>query len=88
MDKEHLGDLHLTFWISDVGQVSQITAESNSGPTDPLLYARVQMIVEAMPNWLPNQFNWKPALMDSVTLPEQKHVYLNRRQGVVSVTIP
>ncbi|WP_461152080.1 hypothetical protein [Spirosoma pulveris] len=88
MEKEQLGDLHLIFWISDLGQVSKVSVTSNSGPTDPTVYTPIQTIVESMPNWVLNQFNWKPALMDSVAIPEQKHVYLTRRQGVVSVKMP
>ena len=87
MSSEQLINLRLILTINEIGQVTNTLVESATNTIDARVGAAVQAVIQHMPQLLPNQPNWKPAVMDEVAITDKQIIYLDRRKGFLTVSI-
>lgn len=71
LDGERIRRITATLTINEIGQVVRVSASINTAstaePRIPAVASYVQQIIRNMPEWIPDKFNWKPAVNDGVT---------------------
>jgi hypothetical protein len=68
IDGQRVRNIGATLTINEIGQIVDVKSIVNMGlPVDqqtPTVTGYVQQAMRNMPEWTPNQLNWKPALTD------------------------
>ncbi|MBD2755102.1 toxin-antitoxin system YwqK family antitoxin [Spirosoma validum] len=70
LDGDRIRKITATLTINEIGQVIHVSTSVNAVPSAnqqvPAVASYVQQIIRSMPEWVPDKFNWKPAVNDGV----------------------
>lgn len=88
IDRTGATDAQIQLTINELGQVVDVLVNSHSKANDDDLIASIRAVIQAIPQQVPNQLNWKPARMDDVPLTEIQRVFITKRRGFIYVNIP
>ncbi|GAB4024063.1 toxin-antitoxin system YwqK family antitoxin [Spirosoma koreense] len=70
VDGERIRRITATLTINEIGQVVNVSATVTADPTAthqvPAVSSYMQQVIRNMPEWVPDKFNWKPAINDGV----------------------
>lgn len=70
LDGDRIRKITATLTINEIGQVvnvsTSVNAVSSANQQIPAVASYVQQIIRNMPEWVPDKFNWKPAVNDGV----------------------
>lgn len=68
VDGFQIRQVHATLTINEIGQITKVSVVVNTDPSArervPVVGYYVQQIIRNMPEWIPDQLNWKPAVND------------------------
>ncbi|WP_227687095.1 toxin-antitoxin system YwqK family antitoxin [Spirosoma arboris] len=72
LDGEKVRRINASLTINEIGQVVRVSVSVYTAPYAeqqvPVVGSYVQQILRNMPEWMPEKFNWKPAVNDGVTI--------------------
>ena len=85
LDGERVRRITAALSINEIGQVSNVrvllNADQLANGQMPDVVSYVQQVMRTMPEWVPDQFNWKPALSDGVAVSSTCIVSVFRTYG-------
>ncbi|GAB3511959.1 hypothetical protein GCM10027341_52120 [Spirosoma knui] len=87
VDSQRVRTITATLTINEIGQIINVTSVVNAGlgvePKPATVSGYVQQTMRNMPEWTPNQLNWKPALNDGTPIPSICMVLIYRYRGSI-----
>lgn len=88
LDRTGATDAQIQLTVNEVGQPIDIVVNSYSKANDEDLITSIRAVVQAIPQQVPGQQNWKPATMDGVPLTEVQRFFITKRKGFAYVNMP
>ncbi|GAB3550407.1 hypothetical protein GCM10027577_29500 [Spirosoma fluminis] len=80
-----------TLTINEIGQIIDVKSVVNAGlgvePQPATISGYVQRTMRNLPEWTPNQLNWKPALNDGRPIPSVCTLLIYRYRGSIRYTL-
>ncbi len=88
LDRTGAIDAQVQLTINEIGQLTTIIINSRSKANDEDLITSIRAVMQAIPQQVPDQQNWKPATMDGVPLPEVQRFFVTKRHGFTYINMP
>lgn len=88
LDRTGAVDAQIQLTINEVGQPTDIGVNSYTKANDEDLITSIRAVMQAIPQQVPDQQNWKPATMDGVPLTEVQRFFITKRKGFTYVNMP
>ncbi|GAB4017655.1 hypothetical protein GCM10028808_49680 [Spirosoma migulaei] len=91
LDGERVRRVNASLTINEIGQVIRVSVSVYTAPYAesqvPIIGNYVQQIIRNMPEWMPDQFNWKPAVNDGKTITSTCIMTIFRTNGGIQYNL-